>query len=120
MNERKSGILLHISSLPSPFGIGDLGPEACKFADFLSESGQSIWQLLPLNPTDPISGNSPYNSSSAFASNPLFISPELLVRDGLLEDGELHSAILPSARRVDYERVMKNKLQLLERSYSRF
>jgi len=64
---RGSGILLHITSLPSPFGIGDLGPGAYRFADFLCETRQSIWQVLPLNPTDPANGNSPYSSASAFA-----------------------------------------------------
>jgi len=67
---RRSGILLHITSLPSPHGIGDLGPEAYRFADFLHEAGQSLWQVLPLNPTATVYGNSPYSSFSAFAGNP--------------------------------------------------
>ena len=68
MSKRGSGILLHVTSLPSPYGIGDLGPSAYKFADFLVDTRQSYWQVLPLNPTDPINGNSPYSSQSAFAS----------------------------------------------------
>ena len=120
MDERKSGILLHISSLPSRFGIGDLGPEAYRFVDFLAEAEQRIWQILPLNPTDTISGNSPYNSPSAFASNPLFISPELLVRDGLLEEIDLRSAAVAPSNRVDYESATLVKKRLLERAYQRF
>ncbi len=80
---RSSGILLHPTSLPSPFGIGDLGPEAYKFVDFLAEAGQSLWQVLPLGPTG--YGDSPYASYSAFAGNTVLISPEELAREGLLE-----------------------------------
>ncbi len=69
MKRRGSGILLHITSLPSPYGIGDMGPWAYKFADFLSQAKQHYWQILPLNPVDPIYGNSPYHSISAFANN---------------------------------------------------
>jgi 4-alpha-glucanotransferase len=86
---RKSGVLLHITSLPSPYGIGDLGSEAYRFAHFLSAAGQSYWQVLPLNPTDPFWGNTPYSSCSAFAGNTLLISPDLLVRDGLISKEEL-------------------------------
>ena len=75
---RSSGILLHPTSLPGPFGIGDLGPEAYKFIDFLVEAGQSLWQVLPLGPTG--YGDSPYACYSAFAGNTLLISPEQLVR----------------------------------------
>ena len=82
MRKRESGLLLHITSLPSPFGIGDLGAEAYKFADFLVESGQSLWQVLPLNPTDPFAFNSPYGSNSSLAGNPLMISPDMLVDEG--------------------------------------
>jgi 4-alpha-glucanotransferase len=75
MNTRGSGILLHITSLPSPFGIGDLGPQAYKFAEFLFQAQQSYWQVLPLNPTDQACGNSPYSSISAYAGNTMLISP---------------------------------------------
>jgi 4-alpha-glucanotransferase len=78
---RSSGILLHPTSLPGPFGIGDLGPEAYKFIDFLAAAGQSLWQVLPLGPTG--YGDSPYASYSAFAGNTLLVSPESLVEDGL-------------------------------------
>ncbi|MRR08068.1 MAG: 4-alpha-glucanotransferase, partial [Deltaproteobacteria bacterium] len=87
--DRRNGILLHVTSLPSRFGIGDLGPEAYRFADSLHRSGQRIWQILPLPPTDPLTGNSPYSSSSAFAGNPLLISPERLVEEGFLKRSDL-------------------------------
>ena len=82
---RCSGVLLPIFSLPSRFGIGDLGPGAYRFVDFLKEAGQRVWQLLPLTPTVGAADHSPYHSTSTFAFNPLLISPELLVEDGLLE-----------------------------------
>src|ERR1051326_2863368 len=79
---RASGILLHVTSLPSPYGIGDLGPAAYSWVDRLHEAGQSWWQALPLGPTG--YGNSPYQSLSSFAGNALLISPDLLIEDGLL------------------------------------
>jgi 4-alpha-glucanotransferase len=105
MKKRGAGILLHISSLPSRFGIGDLGPWAYKFADFLAESGISWWQVLPLNPTHTVNGNCPYSSNSAFAGNTLFISPELLVRDGLIENTYLDPVPEFPLDRVNYEKV---------------
>ena len=89
MNKRASGVLLHISSLPSAYGIGDLGPEAYEWVDFLYKSKQTYWQILPLNPTEEINGHSPYSSNSAFAGNTLLISPDLLVKDGLLSKSDL-------------------------------
>ena len=80
--DRCSGILMHISSLPSPYGIGTLGRAAYDFADFLHAAGQKYWQLLPLGPTS--YGDSPYQSFSTFAGNPYFIDLDLLVQDGLL------------------------------------
>ena len=120
MNQRGSGILLHISSLPSPFGIGDLGPGAYKFVDFLAGAKQHYWQILPLNPTDLDHGNSPYHSSSAFAGNPLFISPELMVRDGLLTRDDLEPAPKFRDDKVDYEALVPYKTGLFHRSYQRF
>ena len=79
---RCSGILLHPTSLPGGYGIGDLGHEAYRFVDFLVAAQQSLWQILPLGPTG--YGDSPYQCLSAFAGNPLLISPDLLVADGLL------------------------------------
>ena len=71
MHKRASGILLHVTSLPSPYGIGDLGPSAYQFVDFLAKAKQCYWQILPINPTDGINGHSPYSCSSVFAGNPL-------------------------------------------------
>ncbi|HPJ71896.1 MAG TPA: 4-alpha-glucanotransferase, partial [bacterium] len=102
---RRAGILLHITSLPSDFGIGDLGPAAREFADFLAASGQVLWQILPLSPTSPAHGNSPYSSSSAYAGNPLLISPERMADDGLLSPREARAARRPFRVRVDYEEV---------------
>ena len=81
-NKRGAGILLHITSLPSVFGIGDMGPEAKKFADFLHRSKQKYWQLLPLNPTEEGQGHSPYSSISSRAGNTLLISPKVLLLKG--------------------------------------
>ncbi|MFC1738028.1 4-alpha-glucanotransferase, partial [Planctomycetota bacterium] len=89
MKERASGLLLHITSLPAKYGIGDLGPQAYKFADFLKDARQKYWQVLPLNPTTAESRNSPYSCLSAFAGNSLLISPELLRRRGLLKVKEI-------------------------------
>ncbi len=120
LSKRRSGILLHITSLPSPYGIGDLGPSAYRFADFLSQAKQRFWQILPLNPTDPAFGNSPYHSLSAFAANTLLISPELLFEDGLLEKEELNSWVMPLSSRVYFEPVRKMKESILERAWERY
>ncbi|MCB1037002.1 MAG: 4-alpha-glucanotransferase, partial [Acidobacteria bacterium] len=80
MSRRQAGVLLHPTSLPGPWGVGDLGPAAETFLDWLEEAGQSLWQMLPLSPSD--EHGSPYSGRSAFAGNPLLISPELLVREG--------------------------------------
>jgi 4-alpha-glucanotransferase len=120
MNRRGSGILLHISSLPSAFGVGDFGPAANRFADFLSLAGQSFWQVLPLNPTDAALGSSPYSSPSAFALNPLFISPELLAREHLLENAELSSFPHFPEEKVDFAKVLPYKRRLLEQAFVAF
>lgn len=90
---REAGILLHISSLPGAYGIGELGPGSIEFLDFLQASGQSCWQFLPLGPTSAIHGHSPYMSPSAFAGNPLLISPQGLLTDGLLTTAEADPAV---------------------------
>ena len=112
---RSGGILLHITSLPSPGGIGDLGKEARAFADFLQASGMKIWQVLPLGPTG--YGESPYQSTSAFAGSPLLISLPLLREEGILsfEDSEMYTPVDPE--KVDYEAVRKNKTALLRRAF---
>lgn len=115
---RCSGILAHITSLPSPFGIGDLGPSSWDFIRFLKNSGQKIWQILPLNPVDPTLGNSPYMSVSAFAGNPLLISPELLVRDGFLQQDSIEQYPLTDIYQVDYTLVLEAKKKLLRLAFA--
>jgi len=116
MKKRASGILLHITSLPSKYGIGDLGPEAYNFADFLAEAKQRYWQVLPLNPTD----RSPYNSTSAFAGNPLALSPELLYQQKLLTEKEIKAAPILPETQVDYRSVIFHKTKLLTLAFERF
>ncbi|WP_339137515.1 MAG: 4-alpha-glucanotransferase [Candidatus Electrothrix sp. GW3-4] len=116
---RSSGVLLHLSSLPSPFGIGDLGPESFAFIDFLAQSGQQYWQVLPLGPTNEIFGNSPYMSSSAFAGNPLFISPEQLIQDGLLSTADLPEHNF-SEFLVDFAQVTAWKKGTLNKAWQTF
>jgi 4-alpha-glucanotransferase len=120
MEKRGSGILLHVTSLPSSFGIGDLGPEAYRFADFLTDSGQTYWQILPLSPTDPEHGNSPYHVSSAFACNTMLICPEYLVRDGWLPQEILKPLPDFSTDRVDYGAVIKYKDHVLNKAFEAF
>ncbi|MBS4026836.1 MAG: bifunctional glycogen debranching protein GlgX/4-alpha-glucanotransferase [Clostridia bacterium] len=118
LGERVSGILLHPTSLPSPYGIGDLGSGAYGFIDFLAHSGQRLWQILPLNPAG--YGESPYQSFSAFAGNPLLISLEKLVEEGLLAKVELKSVPHFSRSRVEFDRVREYKENLFRMAYSRF
>jgi 4-alpha-glucanotransferase len=114
---RSSGILLHPTSLPGPFGIGDLGPEAYAFADFLRAAGQSLWQVLPLGPTG--YGDSPYACYSAFAGNTLLISPERLITQGLLSPSDL-PATSPANERVDFAQAHALKDELLRKAYERY
>jgi len=118
--KRGCGILLHITSLPSPFGIGDLGSGAYRFADFLSETKQSFWQVLPLNPTSTLRENSPYSSPSAFAGNPLLISPELVMKEGLLSRSGLKDVPSFPNGRVQYRAVTKYKQTLFHTAYQNF
>jgi 4-alpha-glucanotransferase len=112
--KRLSGVLLHPTSFPGPYGIGDLGPEAYKFVDFLVSAGQSLWQVLPLGPTG--YGDSPYACYSAFAGNTLLVSPEQLIKEGLLD-----SAPTASDRdRIDFGEAHKLKDQILRRAYERY
>lgn len=117
---RKSGVLLHLSSLPGSFGIGDMGPEAERFIKFLSAAGFGAWQLLPLSLTNAVFGDSPYSSPSSFAGNTLFISPELLVEIGLLETAECEPFYVPSGNCVDFEQARRSKEALLGLAYRRF
>jgi len=120
MHARGSGILLHVTSLPSHFGIGDLGTPAYQFIDFLAGSNQSFWQILPLNPTDVAHGNCPYYSDSAFAVNPLLISPELLVEEGFLDQRDLAATPELPAGSVDYGAVGAYKGKLFSKAFRRF
>ncbi len=114
---RSAGLLLHPSSLPGPFGIGDLGPEAYRWVDTLAAAKQAWWQILPLGPTG--YGNSPYQSYSAFAGNVNLLSPELLARDGLLPDSYFSGmSFLPD--RVDFEVVCAAKAAMVREAWSRF
>ena len=116
--KRSSGILLHPTSLPGRFGVGDLGHEAYRFVDWLAAAGQVYWQVMPLGPTG--YGDSPYSSLSAFAGNTNLVSPEKLVESGLLADADVQDAPeLPPAR-VDYGRVIGHKRGLLEKAFQNF
>jgi len=120
MKKRSSGILLHITSLPSPYGIGDMGPCAYKFADFLADTCQGIWQILPLNPTHTYSGNSPYKSSSSIAGNTILISPELMEQEGFIDQKDLYT--LPSflEDKIDYQQVTAYKKELFNKAFENF
>ena len=115
---RSSGVLLHPSSLPGPFGIGDLGPAAFEFVSNLAAAGQGLWQVLPLGPTG--YGDSPYAPFSSFAGNELLISPELLAREGLLDRADLAPPEPFPASRVDYGAVIPWKRALLDRAADAF
>ncbi|HEY0430681.1 MAG TPA: 4-alpha-glucanotransferase [Pyrinomonadaceae bacterium] len=115
---RASGILLHPTSLPGPYGIGDLGPQAYAFADFLETAGQSLWQVLPLGPTG--YGDSPYACYSAFAGNTLLISPEQLVSDGLLTKDDLAGQVAFADDRIDFEAAHQGKDSILRQAFASF
>jgi 4-alpha-glucanotransferase len=116
--ERSGGVLLHPTSLPGPYGIGNLGPPAYRFVDWLASTGCKLWQLLPLGPTG--FGDSPYQCFSAFAGNPYLISLEMLIEDGLLiQDDFSNLPDFPKAR-VDFGLLIPWKLNLLERAYARY
>ncbi|MEO0739817.1 MAG: 4-alpha-glucanotransferase, partial [Cyanobacteria bacterium J06649_12] len=115
---RASGILLHPTSLPGRYGIGDLGKTAYEFVDFLAESKQQLWQILPLGPTG--HGNSPYMCYSAMAGNPLLISLDALAEQGLLSEADLAEVPIFSTQRVDYDRVIPYKLGLLKLAAQNF
>jgi 4-alpha-glucanotransferase len=116
--KRSSGIILHPTSLPGPYGIGDLGPEAYRWIDFLAEAGSYLWQVLPLGPTG--YGDSPYQCFSAFAGNPYLISPARLLTDDLLHPNDLIEIPRFPADRVDFGSVIYWKLGVLDRAFIRF
>ena len=116
---RESGILMHITSLPGPYGVGTMGKQAYAFVDFLEEAGQRYWQILPLTPTG--YGDSPYQSCSTYAGNYYLIDLDTLIGEGLLEKEEVSSidwAEQPD--RVDYGRLYNNRLNILRLACSRF
>ena len=114
---RASGVLLHVTSLPSPYGIGDFGPAALRWIDLLHEAGQSWWQSLPMGPTG--YGNSPYQPLSSFAENSLLISPDWLIEEGLLSRDDC-AATFSSESSVDYDKVIPFKHRLLEQAWRNF
>src|ERR1039458_8192985 len=120
MYKRHSGILLHITSIPSKYGIGDMGSFAYAFLDFAASCGQEYWQILPINPTDGINGNSPYSCSSAFGGNPLLISPEMMVIEGFLKPSDFNIPQLAAEDKVDYASVGVFKEKVFNAAYRRF
>jgi 4-alpha-glucanotransferase len=116
--ERAGGILLHPTSLPGPYGIGDLGPQAYHFVDWLASTGCRLWQVLPLGPTG--YGDSPYQCFSAFAGNPYLISFDSLIDDGLLAQDDFAEMPDFDGSRVDYGLLIPWKLDLLQKAFSRF
>ena len=115
---RTAGVLLHVTSLPGPFGIGDIGPAACRFVDWAAGAGLRLWQILPINP--PGAGNSPYATFSSFAGSPLSISPERLVEEGFVRDVDAAEPPPFDATEVEYPKVRAWKKRLLEEAFRRF
>jgi 4-alpha-glucanotransferase len=118
--KRSAGILLHLTSLPTPFGIGDLGPSAKAFADFLYRNKQKYWQILPTGPIEKEQAYSPYSSTSSMAGNILLISPELLREDALLTEHDLKRFQIKNNGKVKYDEATRNKEILFEKAYSSF
>lgn len=118
--ERCAGILMHVTSLPSAFGCGDLGPAAYQFIDFLHQTRQTYWQILPLTPTSKQNFHSPYSSHSAMAGNPLLISPEMLVHDGLLSEEDIVQLRLPVTETCDFDSALQIRIEVVSKSWERF
>ena len=117
--ERGAGILLPISSLPSPYGIGTMGRDAYDFVDMLKRAGQKYWQVLPVGPTT--YGDSPYQPYSAFAGNPYFIDLETLVKEGLLTEEECDACDFgDNAEYIDYEKIYLSRFKVLRKAFERF
>lgn len=118
--QRGAGILMHITSLNSLYGIGDLGKQANEFVDFLYDTKQQYWQILPLNPTKSGNGHSPYSSNSAYAGNILLIDLEELAELDLLNDADLKAATLPFNEKINFVEVEKRKGSALQKAYQNF
>ncbi len=116
--ERISGVLAHPTSMPSKYGIGDLGKGSYDFVDFLSRSNQSIWQVLPLGPTS--FGDSPYQSFSTFAGNPVLISPDILKKKGFIKESDLEDIPSFSEEKVEYGKVIEFKNNILRKAFKGF
>ena len=112
------GLLVHPTSLPNQYGVGDFGPSAIAWLELLAQNGQTVWQILPLNPAG--YGDSPYQGLSAFAANPVFLSPEDLHARGLIDEIELRSFELENRSVVDFTAVYRNKTELSARAAVRF
>src|SRR6266540_6878282 len=117
LSRRRAGILLHPTSLPERFGIGDFGPEAERFLEWAQSAGQRLWQVLPLHPAP---HGSPYGASSAFAGNPLLISPDRLCEEGFLSQSALEDAPALSLDRVDFTAAGEWKERFLRASWDEF
>ena len=118
-SKRRAGVLLHISSLPSNYGIGTLGDAAYKFIDFLQNAKQRVWEILPIGPT--IFGDSPYQSLSTFAGNPYFIDLDYLIQEKLLTEGEVKGLSWgDDPTRVDYGLMFKQRFEVLYKAFQRF
>src|ERR1700733_11715826 len=117
IGDRASGLLLHVTSLPSRYGVGDFGPAALAWVDRLAAAGQSFWQSLPLGPTG--YGNSPYQPLSSLAGNELLASPDWLIEDELLRPSDCQIHSFPDGE-VDYDSVIPFKHQLLEKAWANF
>ncbi len=118
-SQRRAGVLMHITSLPGDFAIGDLGPEAYRFADMLQSAKQSVWQILPLNPVEAAQGNSPYSSISASAGNPLLINPVMLQADNLLRADEINSLKTEASSHADFDRARSIRDQIFDMIWTR-
>ena len=116
--ERKAGVLAHITSLPSPYGIGDLGKGAYDFVDFLTKANQGMWQILPIGPTS--IGDSPYQSFSVFAGNTLFISPQILMEQNYLTEEDLKEFPRLNSYKIQYNKVIVNKTKIFKKAYEGF
>ncbi|MDR1651502.1 MAG: 4-alpha-glucanotransferase, partial [Synergistaceae bacterium] len=120
LRDRKAGVLLHVSSLPGKYGVGDLGDFAYEFARIISDAGVSVWQMLPLVPTNGASAHSPYSSPSAFAGNILYVSPDRLAKLGLADEAELAGFVVPDSDKVDYDRAYEIKRAVISSCREKF